>query len=232
MSLHHSLHPFFFEYDLPHWPRRLLDQNFGIAVTPDDLDAAATSPVIPRFKTWWPKDVRRPSMIAEKDKWSINVDVQHFAPDEISVKIANGFIVIEGKHEEKQDEHGFVSRQFVRRFKLPEDSNPDVVESRLSSDGVLTIVAPKKTDLPQGERSVPITHTGPVRKDVSEDFIKTEVTKEGIKEETKEEAKEEKKDETKEEKKEETKEEKKEETKEEKKEETKEEKKEETKEEK
>ncbi|KAG6443655.1 protein lethal(2)essential for life [Manduca sexta] len=167
-----SLLPYFFDYE-PRWPRRLLDQNFGLAITPEDLVNAATSPVIPRLKPWWPKDAGS-SIKADKDKWQINVDVQHFAPDEITVKIANGYIVIEGKHEEKQDEHGFISRQFVRRFKLPEDSNPDCVESKLSSDGVLTVIAPRKADMLKGERAVPITHTGPVRKEIVDESPKQE----------------------------------------------------------
>lgn len=157
-----SLLPYFFDYDHSRWPRRLLDQNFGLTITPDDLMAAPVSPLISRIKPWWPRDAGS-TVKADKDKWQINVDVQHFAPDEITVKITDGYIVVEGKHEEKQDEHGFISRQFVRRFKLPESSNSDAVESKLSSDGVLTVVAPRKAEEVTGERSVPITHTGPVR---------------------------------------------------------------------
>ncbi|KAL0810062.1 hypothetical protein ABMA28_010880 [Loxostege sticticalis] len=162
-----SLIPHFFDYTAPLWPRRLLDQNFGLTLTPEDVMAAATSPVIPRLRPWWPQDVGS-SIKADKDKWQINVDVQHFAPDEITVKTVDGYIIVEGKHEEKKDEHGFISRQFTRKFKLPEDSNPDAVESRLSSDGVLTVVAPRKADSVKGERSVPIQQTGPIRKIVDE----------------------------------------------------------------
>ncbi|XP_028025638.1 protein lethal(2)essential for life-like [Bombyx mandarina] len=163
-----SLLPYIFDYDAPRWPRRLLDQNFGLTITPEDLLNAATSPVVPRIRPWWPKDAGS-SIKADKDKWQINVDVQHFAPDEVTVKIADGYIVIEGKHEEKQDEHGYISRQFVRRFKLPDDSNPDAVASRLSSDGVLTVVAPRQAEASKNERDVPITHTGPVRKEITEE---------------------------------------------------------------
>ncbi|KAF9798284.1 hypothetical protein SFRURICE_012881 [Spodoptera frugiperda] len=169
-----SLRPYFFDYDLPRWPRRLLDQNFGLTVTPDDLMSASVNPISPivaGVQPWWPKSSGS-TIKVDKDKWQINVDVQHFSPDEIAVKISNGYIVVEGQHEEKADEHGFVSRKFVRRFKLPEESNPDTVESRLSSDGILTVVAPKKAESVKGERPVPITHTGPVRKDVLEEAKK------------------------------------------------------------
>lgn len=159
-----SLLPYFFNYDLPRFPRRLLDQNFGLAITPEDLLVAPTSPIVPRLIPFWPKDGS--SIKVDKDKWQINVDVQHFAPDEITVKIADGTIVVEGKHEEKQDEHGLISRQFIRKFKLPESIHSDAVESRLSSDGVLTVLAPVKVDAVKGEKAVPITHTGPVRQEV------------------------------------------------------------------
>ncbi|KAJ8735898.1 hypothetical protein PYW07_007518 [Mythimna separata] len=102
---------------------------------------------------------------SDNEKFQVNVDVQHFAPEEINVKVVNGHVVVEGKHEEKQDEHGFISRQFVRRYALPQGCLPDTVESKLSSDGVLTVTAPKVLAMPStGEKIVPITHTGPVKK--------------------------------------------------------------------
>lgn len=156
---------FFLDYNRPNWPRCLLDQNFGLTLTPEDLLAAPTSPLISRFKPWWPTEGS--SIKLDKDKWQVNVDVQHFSPEEITVKTADGFIIVEGKHEEKQDEHGFISRQFTRKFKLPEGTNPDAVESKLSSDGVLTVSAPTKA-VSSGERAVPITHTGPIRKEVAD----------------------------------------------------------------
>ena len=86
--------------------------------------------------------------------------MQQFKPDEITVKTVNNNVVVEGKHEERQDEHGFITRQFQRRYKLPDDTDADTVVSQLSSDGVLTIYAPKKALPPlSGERIVPITHT-------------------------------------------------------------------------
>jgi len=90
----------------------------------------------------------------------VNLDVQQFKHDELTVKTVNNFVVVEGKHEERQDEHGFISRQFQRRYMLPNDVEADTIVSQLSSDGVLTIFAPKKA-LPatDGERIVPICHT-------------------------------------------------------------------------
>lgn len=69
------------------------------------------------------------------------------------------YICIEGKHEERVDDHGFVSRQFTRRYKLPENINKEALTSSLSSDGVLQLQAPKKVVAGDKERSVPIVQT-------------------------------------------------------------------------
>lgn len=101
----------------------------------------------------------------DNEKFQVNVDVQHFSPEEINVRVVDGQVTIEGKHEEKMDEHGYVSRQFIRKYTLPRECLPDTVESKLSSDGVLTVTAPKILPLPStGEKIVPISYTGPVKK--------------------------------------------------------------------
>ncbi|KAJ8705280.1 hypothetical protein PYW07_011107 [Mythimna separata] len=165
----------------PYWPSRLYDQDFGLALTPDDLLTAVAAPLLSEdyYRPWRQlaalnRDMGS-SIKSDKDKFQVNLDVQHFAPEEISVKTADGFIVVEGKHEEKKDDHGYISRQFVRRYALPEGAVPETVESRLSSDGVLTITAPRKVpDAIKGERKVPISQTGPVRKEIKDQSNGTE----------------------------------------------------------
>ncbi|XP_049791956.1 alpha-crystallin A chain-like [Schistocerca nitens] len=96
----------------------------------------------------------------KKEGFEVNLDVQQFKPDEVSVKMQDDFIVVEGKHEEREDEHGYISRNFVRRYKLPNNIDIDAVTSKLSSDGVLTIAAPKKVPSKDTkERVVPIVQT-------------------------------------------------------------------------
>lgn len=155
-------------------PARLLDQDFGLALTPDDMLTLVAAPMLSQdyYRPWRQlanaaRDIGS-NIKADKDKFQINLDVQHFAPEEISVKTADGFIVVEGKHEEKKDEHGYISRQFVRRYALPKGCKPDTVESRLSSDGVLTVTAPRQSSAVKNERSVPIQQTGPVRKEIKD----------------------------------------------------------------
>ncbi|CAG9796130.1 unnamed protein product [Diatraea saccharalis] len=182
-----ALYPFNWGYDCPlshNWPSRLLDQDFGLTITPDDLLTAVALPSLSTdyFRPWRQlaaaaRDIGS-SIKADKDKFQINLDVQHFAPEEISVKTADGFIVVEGKHEEKRDEHGYVSRQFSRRYALPKDVIADRVESKLSSDGVLTIVAPRDVPaLQANERVIPIARTGPVRKEIKDETSESKPAK-------------------------------------------------------
>lgn len=102
-----------------------------------------------------------------KDQFQVNLDVQQFAPNEISVKTTgDNTIVVEGKHEERPDEHGYVSRHFVRRYVLPEGHDVNQAVSNLSSDGVLTITAPKVNQNAVGSRTIPIQRTGAASKAV------------------------------------------------------------------
>lgn len=78
-----------------------------------------------------------------KDGFLANLDVSHFIPEEITVKHEDGWITVEGKHDERPDDHGTVSRHFVRKYRLPEGHDADKVLSTISTDGVLTIRAPR-----------------------------------------------------------------------------------------
>lgn len=106
-----------------------------------------------------------------KHGFQVHLDVQHFAPNEVTVKMKQNQIIIEAKHEEKEDAHGHIFRHFLRKYKLPEEFNPEDVVTTLSSDGVLTITAahPKTPENPS-ERIVQIFHTGPAHLNVQDNF--------------------------------------------------------------
>ncbi|KAF6203680.1 hypothetical protein GE061_002013 [Apolygus lucorum] len=101
------------------------------------------------------------SNVKSDDKeFSVRLDVTHFKPEELKVSLDDqGFIKVEGAHEERNDEHGYISRQFTRRYKLPEDALPDTLASNLSSDGVLTLQAAKKPKQIKAGREIKIIRT-------------------------------------------------------------------------
>ncbi|XP_060818272.1 protein lethal(2)essential for life-like [Bombus pascuorum] len=154
-------------------PHRLLDQNFGLGLNPEQLTPPSRVEIYiqPRKRNAY---VRRPwsesiffndrgisTVQAHKDKFQVMLDVQQFEPNEIDVKVVEKFVIVSAKHEEKRDDHGWVSRQFVRKYLIPEQCNIDQVISQLSTDGVLSINAPKKDQKTmENERVIKIEQTG------------------------------------------------------------------------
>nr|QXD38632.1 small heat shock protein 21.3 [Trogoderma granarium] len=159
-------------FDFPR-PSRILNQHFGLELEPEDLISPLTLPQDVRsllrcpagyFRPWSTsaaqKDVGSTVNI-DKDKFEINLDVQQFAPNEISVKASgDNIITVEGKHEEKQEDRGYVSREFIRRYVLPKGHDIKKVVSNLSSDGVLTITAPRTDTKAMESKQVHIEQTG------------------------------------------------------------------------
>lgn len=130
-----------------------MEPRFGLGLLPSDFQS---NRIIPRASIHHlPTGYRRPWSIAReavqeltKDKknqhfgkegFQACVDVHHFQPSEISVKTVDHTVVIEGKHEEREDGHGSVERHFIRKYSLPKEYDMNSVHSSLSSDGILTI---------------------------------------------------------------------------------------------
>ncbi|XP_003741767.2 heat shock protein 67B1 [Galendromus occidentalis] len=91
------------------------------------------------------------------DKFSVRLDVGHYGPDDIEVKTIDQKVVVRGKHDDRSDEIGTISRQFTRKIQLPKDIQPESVKCSLTSDGYLVIDAPRRPEKPPAnERVVPI----------------------------------------------------------------------------
>ncbi|CAF98523.1 unnamed protein product, partial [Tetraodon nigroviridis] len=90
------------------------------------------------------------------ESWKVSLDVNHFSPEELVVKTKDGMVEITGKHEERKDQHGFVSRTFTRKYTLPSTVNVEKVTSSLSPEGVLTVEAPLNVPaIESSETSIP-----------------------------------------------------------------------------
>lgn len=53
-------------------------------------------------------------MRLEKDRFSVNLDVKHFSPEELKVKVLGDVIEVHGKHEERQVCSSFSLCSFIR----------------------------------------------------------------------------------------------------------------------
>jgi len=100
------------------------------------------------------------NVTCDKEKFQARVDCHNFLPEEVTVRHRERDVIIEGRHEERPDEHGHITRSFTRRYRLPEDCNVDHVRCDLSSDGILTINVPRQEALPAGEKLLAIKQTG------------------------------------------------------------------------
>ena len=96
----------------------------------------------------------------EANKFEISLDLSNFTPEEFNVKIVDKDLIVECKHEEKKDQFGWVSRQFTRKFALPNDVDIEKMKATLSSAGILTVEVPKKVFQAKEENVVyiPIIH--------------------------------------------------------------------------
>ncbi|XP_035435796.2 heat shock protein 67B1 [Spodoptera frugiperda] len=119
----------------------------------------------------------------DKGNYKITMDVQHYKPEEISVRVTDNEIIVEGKHEDRPDAHGYISRQFRRRYALPNHCPGENVTSSMSSDGILIIVAEKKSASEKQEKIVPIKMCGftPKRTQI-ETKMTSEITQNSVKE--------------------------------------------------
>uniref|UniRef100_A0A1L8DU64 Putative alpha crystallin n=1 Tax=Nyssomyia neivai TaxID=330878 RepID=A0A1L8DU64_9DIPT len=104
--------------------------------------------------------VKCPEKCNQAEDYQVGLDVKNYASEEINVKTVDNFIVVEGKQDEKEDELGSISRNFVRRYRIPEEYNIDEASSVLSADGILSIRVPLKVVPQVKERVIPIQKIG------------------------------------------------------------------------
>lgn len=115
------------DFEQPFRSHRLLDQEFGTGLRRDDLLSSLWSgtPSLLRsgyIRPWRSNDIKRQgsgsTLNVDNDKFQVILDVQQFTPSEITVKTTDKFVVVEGKHEEKADEHGYVALRIYATFRI------------------------------------------------------------------------------------------------------------------
>ncbi|KAM9252861.1 alpha-crystallin A chain isoform 2-T2 [Trichechus inunguis] len=179
-------HPWF-KRALGHfYPNRLFDQFFGEGLFEYDLLPFLSSTISPYYRqslfrtvldsgiselmspVWFvmhqphagnPKN--NPAKVrSDRDQFLILLDVKHFSPEDLTVKVLDDFVEIHGKHNERQDDHGYISREFHRRYRLPSNVDKSALSCSLSADGMLTFCGPKVQsgmDASHSERAIPVS---------------------------------------------------------------------------
>jgi len=109
------------------------------------------------LRTWY-DDLNSPLIQSHGNDKSLKLrfDVSQYAPEEIVVKTVDNKLLVHAKHEEKSESKS-VYREYNREFLLPKGTNPELIKSSLSKDGVLTVEAPLPA-ITSGEKLIPIQH--------------------------------------------------------------------------
>ncbi|KAK1787536.1 hypothetical protein P4O66_016034 [Electrophorus voltai] len=126
-------------------PARIYDQNFAEALSPQDLMV----PVLYHGYYIRPRITKQLdrgfSQVEIEDDWyRVQLDVCQFTPDEMSVRTVDNLLEVSGRHAQRIDQHGFVSREFTRTYILPVGVDPLLLQVSLSHDGILCVQAPRK----------------------------------------------------------------------------------------
>ncbi|KAJ7320613.1 hypothetical protein JRQ81_020124 [Phrynocephalus forsythii] len=156
-------HPWFKRALGPFFPSRLFDQFFGEGLYEYDLLPWFSSTISPYYRQSFFRSFLESGVSevrSDRDKFTIFLDVKHFSPEDLSVKVIEDFVEIHGKHNERQDDHGYISREFHRRYRLPSNVDQSAITCSLSADGMLTFSAPKvqaNADPSHSERPIPVT---------------------------------------------------------------------------
>uniref|UniRef100_A0A915PFS8 SHSP domain-containing protein n=1 Tax=Setaria digitata TaxID=48799 RepID=A0A915PFS8_9BILA len=89
------------------------------------------------------ENLKSPLIKDESDGKTLRLrfDVAQYKPEEVTVKTVDNRLLVHAKHEEKTPQRA-VFREYNQEFMLPHGTNPELISSTLSTDGVLTVEAP------------------------------------------------------------------------------------------
>jgi len=158
--------------------RALFEEDFGMPMSDYDFELARRrffrDPITARHALVdRPMTFARPSFTRQLSEgrsdvstadgvFKITLDVKNFDPEDIKVKTVGDVVEIQGRHEEKKDEHGVVKRDFTRKYNVPSNVDPMTITSALSQDGILTVQAPIKAPaIESGPRVLEVKHEKP-----------------------------------------------------------------------
>jgi HSP20 family molecular chaperone IbpA len=89
----------------------------------------------------------------EEWPFQVSVNVQNFAPNELSVRATQKSIIVEGHHEEKRDDECHVVLHFVRRYTLPDEFENGDILANLSKAGILVVTVPVPSKAKESDKA-------------------------------------------------------------------------------
>ncbi|XP_009870860.1 PREDICTED: heat shock protein beta-3 [Apaloderma vittatum] len=83
--------------------------------------------------------VRTSGQEEENTRFQVLLDVVQFRPEDIIIQTFEGWLLIKAQHGPRMDEHGFISRSFIRQYKLPDGVENKDLSALFCHDGILVV---------------------------------------------------------------------------------------------
>lgn len=87
--------------------------------------------------------LRVSKIVNEEHQFSVDLKINFFDPESLSVEVIDNRLVISGRYEEMKSPEAVMSREFQRVYVIPEGIEHEKVTSKYVN-GVLTVVVPKQ----------------------------------------------------------------------------------------
>ncbi|XP_063586539.1 uncharacterized protein LOC134764004 [Penaeus indicus] len=127
-------------------------------------DDVSHSDILSRYRQLRSRDMREEdqafSVTSDSASLKIVLDVYDFMRGDVKVKVVDEKeLVVEGRVEKEEGSSSVSSHSFRRRYSLPHRTDMTHITSVMSSDGILTITAPKTAGEPQQNTHVNFSMT-------------------------------------------------------------------------
>lgn len=110
--------------------------DHSLYALPGPVTAAQTKKVHTAKRT---DDAGQNNAEKENPKFQVLLDVVQFRPEDIIIQTFEGWLLIKAQHGPRMDEHGFITRNFTRQYKLPDGVETKDLAAVFCHDGILVI---------------------------------------------------------------------------------------------
>ncbi|XP_041975600.1 alpha-crystallin A chain-like [Aricia agestis] len=116
------------------------------------------------FLKWFPSfGELGPRVQVTDDNFRVIINADGYRKEDLKVKVKGDYIIVQGSHEAKRDDHDLFASQFFNSYSLPANASAAAVTATLTSDNFLVVDAPiseQGAEPAEGERLVPIVESG------------------------------------------------------------------------
>lgn len=107
------------------------------------------------FRRLTPQSIPIQGVVQRGDAYRLNVSMDGFKPEEITITIKENTLTVEGKMDRKMDDGSRFQQECTREMTLPDDVDATSLKSFLGADGILSIEADYKSD--RKSKEIPVS---------------------------------------------------------------------------